>query len=107
MHQTDGPSRGQPVDDAVRRAIEQFDDAVDLLGQTKEKLKRGEIEGLRDIGSQIALVIKTLVVLGEARGKIDDLVKNEAGARAGSLDLDAARLEVWSRLDRLRAARHS
>ena len=105
MHHDEGPRRGRPADDAVLRATEQFDDAIELLTQTKQKLKRGEIEGVRDIPSQIALVIKTLVALGEAKGKIHDLARDETCAGGYTLDLDAARLEVWSRLDRLRAAR--
>ena len=106
MHHDEGPRRGRPADDAVLRASEQFEDAIDLLTQTKHRLKRGEIEGVRDVASQVALVIKTLVALGEAKGKIHDLARDEACAGTHALDLDAARLEVWSRLDRLRAARH-
>ena len=99
----EGPRRARSVDDAVLRASEQFDDAVELLGLTNRKLKRGEIAGVKDVAPQIALVIRTLVALGEARGKIDDLAKHEACAGGHALDLDAARLEIRGRLDRLRA----
>ena len=101
MTQTDGPLGGPPVDEAVHRAREQFDDAVELLRATKDKLKRGEVAGVRDVASQVALVLKTLMALGEARGKIDELAHGRIGGYV--LDLDAARREVGSRLDRLRA----
>ncbi len=103
MFETDGPVRGLPGDDAVLRAREQFDDAIELLRATKDKLKRGEIAGVRDMASQIALVIKTLMALGEARGRIDDLARDDGRSGGHALDLDAARREIRSRLDRLRA----
>ena len=101
MTKTDGPLGGLPVDDAVHRAREQFDDAVELLRATKDKLRRGDVAGVRDVASQVALVLKTLVALGEARGKVDDLAEGRVAGYV--LDLDAARREVGSRLDRLRA----
>ena len=103
MFDTEGPAGGLPADDLVLRAREQFDDAIDLLRMTKNRLKQGDVAGVRDVASQVALVIKTLVVLGEARGKIDELAENQ-GRPGIPLDLDAARREVESRLDRLRAA---
>lgn len=102
MQDDRGPDRGPTADDAVRRAREQFDDAVELLSLTKARLRGGEIDGLRDVAPQVALVIKTLVALGEARVKIDGLTgQDHAG---GILDLEAAGAEVRGRLDRLRAA---
>lgn len=101
MHDHHGSGRGRSRDDAVLRAREQFDDAIELLAHTKGKLRRGEVEGVRDVAPQIALVIKTLVALNEARGKVDDLCADDG---CGVLDLDAARDEVGRRLDRLRAA---
>lgn len=105
MHEDEGSLRGRPADDAVLRAREQFDDAIELLSLTKQQLRRGEIAGVRDMASQIALVIKTLLALGEARGKLDDLNQDQACAGGHALDLDAARAEVGRRLDRLRAVR--
>ena len=104
MHDEQGPARGRPADDAVLRAREQFDDAIELLALTKQRLRRGEIEGVRDVASQTALVIKTLVALSEAKGRCDGLGDDEACEVGRALDLDAARTEVWRRLDRLRAA---
>jgi hypothetical protein len=104
MHEDEGSLGGRPADDSVLRAREQFDDAVELLSLTKQRLRRGEIAGVRDMASQVALVIKTLIALGDARGKLDDLDRDEAGGGGGALDLDAARAEIGRRLDRLRAA---
>ena len=104
MHEHDGSGRGRAGDDVVRQAREQFDDAIELLALTKDRLKRGEVAGVRDIASHTALVIKTLVALNEAKGRIDGLGDDEACEVGRALDLDAARSEVGRRLDRLRAA---
>ena len=101
MHDQTGLPGGRRKDDAVLRAHEQFNDAIDLLVLVKGRLRRGEIDGVRDVAPHVALVIKTLLALNEAKGRIDDLAGNGEGA---ALDLDAARAEVRSRLDRLRAA---
>ena len=102
MHDDRNPERGAPEDDAVLRAREQFDDAIELLATTKRKLKRGEVDGVRDVASHVALVLKTLIALGEAREKVDGLKPDDGAAAA--LDLEAARTEIGGRLDRLRAA---
>lgn len=102
-----GPSVGMPEDDAVLRAKEQFDDVIELLGQTKERLMRGEVAVVRDISSQVTLVMKTLIALSEARGRLDE---NMHGTRADGvdvMDLAAAKLEVGRRLDRLRPREHA
>jgi hypothetical protein len=101
MHDDLHPQWGGLADDPVRRAREQFDDAIELLALTKTRLKHGDAGAARDVASQVALVLKALIALGEAKGRIDGLV---CGAGGGVLDLDAARSEVGSRLDRLRAA---
>ena len=104
MYDRGGPEGGRPGDKAVLRAREQFDDAIELLTQTKARIRRGEIEGMRDVQSQMALVIKTLAALSEAEGKIDDLAGKHDGCGGRGMDLAAARSEVRRRLDRLRAA---
>ena len=107
MYADEGLGKGQPADGGVQRARQQFDDAIELLVETKERIRRGEIGVVRDVQSHMALVIKTLVALSEAEEKIDDLVRRHDGCGGHGMDLAAARSEVGSRLDRLRAARGS
>lgn len=85
--------------DGFRRALQ---DRIKLL---KEEQK---VEKTAEIARQLQELHKLLGIAVDMTRKVQDAQMRETGGHAvGELDLDAARLEIRSRVARLRAARRS
>lgn len=88
------------VDDAVA-ALDGYRDA--MLDRIKQLESQNEFEKTSETTSQIQGLNKVLSVAVDMTRKMQDVRDSETGG--GGLDLDDARLEIGSRLARLRAAR--
>lgn len=85
------------------------DDAVTLLRAVREtlagllrQLLDGEGEPLRDLAAKQAELESALRRVFDAESRFHEWIERNGGAAEGVIDLDAARIEIGRRLDRLR-----
>lgn len=92
----------------VRRYRE---DAVTLLRAVREtladllrQLLEGEAEPLRDLAAKQAELESALRRVFDAESRFHEWIERNGGPAEGVIDLDAARVEIGRRLDRLRTS---
>jgi hypothetical protein len=90
-------SRGENVSERVDDAWRGVEAARHVLARLVEKLTPEDIRGQEETAKAAASLNKALGVALVEEGKIEDARRIERGG--DGLDLEAARAEVWRRLD--------
>lgn len=87
------------------------EDAVTLLSAVRRtlaellrKMVEGEDIALRDLAAKQAELESALKRVFDAESRFHEWMQRNSGAGDGAIDLDAARVEIGRRLDRLRDA---
>lgn len=99
------PVGGEASERIVCEAFEQLTDSTELVGLVMQDIRAGKLGAAKDLADAIRDMRKTFQTAIEERARFDKLRKDNAGiVNDYALDFDAARLEIGSRLARLRAA---